>query len=280
MEDLIEYPSKVVGMKEHLYREAKGIGGSSIKDLLESVAHFEMDKVFTESTRKRMDFGTAYHMALLEPDNFKTRYVVANGVPENKDGSPKKSSSEFKGLCANNPGKSILSIPEYNAISQMSDNLFNHSEARKLFSEGDAEVSWFSKDEDTNLLLKGRTDFISETFGYIVDLKTTSDSSKKGIMRTIENFGYALQASHYIRLVKDFTGEDFRYFLVFVQSSAPFLVNVCELSEEYLYWGSNMCQLALKKYADYLSASEDRKVHLRGYDESIISVELPHWKKD
>lgn len=63
----------------------------------------------------------------------------------------------------------------------------------------------------------------------LYDLKSCEDASPEAIIRSVERYGYDVQAAHYLAVWKAATGEDRKMRFVFVEKSAPFEVAVVEL---------------------------------------------------
>lgn len=63
----------------------------------------------------------------------------------------------------------------------------------------------------------------------LYDLKTTMDASPDAVARAVMNYGYDVQAAHYLDVWKAATGEDRRFRFVFVEKTAPYEVAVVEL---------------------------------------------------
>lgn len=66
----------------------------------------------------------------------------------------------------------------------------------------------------------------------LYDLKTCTDASVDACIRQIVNYGYAIQAAHYLETWKAATGEDRRFRFVFVEKAPPHEVAVIELYDK------------------------------------------------
>lgn len=68
----------------------------------------------------------------------------------------------------------------------------------------------------------------------LYDLKTTAGSvHPDALAKTVADYGYDVQAAHYLRTWKEATGEDRRFRFIFVEKTAPFEVGVVELYADY-----------------------------------------------
>ena len=66
----------------------------------------------------------------------------------------------------------------------------------------------------------------------LYDLKTTTDASADAVIRAVENYGYDVQAAHYLDTWFAATGERRRMRFVFVEKTAPYEVAVVELHDD------------------------------------------------
>ena len=97
-----------------------------------------------------MIFGRAYHVAMLEPNEFNDKVMVFNSATRTTKG--------FKEFKQNNPeAPTIILQKEYDKIMYMQDVLFSHPEVRDLLqSEGEREIANAWKDQDTDVFCKGK----------------------------------------------------------------------------------------------------------------------------
>ena len=65
----------------------------------------------------------------------------------------------------------------------------------------------------------------------LYDFKTTENASPEACMRAIMNYGYDVQAAHYLDTWKAATGEDRRFRFIFQEKAAPYEVCVVELHD-------------------------------------------------
>ena len=69
----------------------------------------------------------------------------------------------------------------------------------------------------------------------LYDLKTTAGSvHPDALARTVADYGYDVQAAHYLRTWKEATGEDRKFRFIFVEKTPPFEVGVIELYDDGL----------------------------------------------
>lgn len=104
----------------------------------------------------------------------------------------------------------------------------------------------------------------------LYDVKTCEDASPEACMRSVMNYGYDVQAAHYVETWRAATGESRAFRFIFQEKSEPHEVCVVELSYETLF-------MAAKKIA---RAREMWRLCLRdnrwpGYPPGVNVIDLP-----
>ena len=255
------------------YHAHSAVGHSSLVRLLRSPAHFQNYLVAPHEPTPAMQFGTAFHAALLEPEAFAETYVV---VPKfdrrTKEG--KESAARWE---SENVGKTALTDEQMSALHEMTLNVRQHSGASRLLSQGQAEMSCFWLDAETGIECKCRPDFLAsfeEQFCGIVDVKTCCDASAEGFSRSIVSFGYDVQAAFYQDGLKLLTGRTLPFYFLAVEKEAPFAIAVYQASEDLIEIGRAKYRGALQ----LLRWCRDRG-EWPGYQPGgeIETITLPRW---
>ena len=84
---------------------------------------------------------------------------------------------------------------DFQMAEAMRDSVYAHPAAERMLSEGAPEVSMWATDPATGVLMRGRTDWLSD---LNVDLKTSGRPvDQEGFMGTVWDYGYAFQAAWY-----------------------------------------------------------------------------------
>lgn len=137
--------------------------------------------------------GSAIHSAVLEPDLFKSQFLVLPDL----DLRTKKGREERDLFVANNPGAAIITVEQRETALAVRDAVHTHPVASRLLRRGAAEQSWFAVDPETGEQIKCRTDWFDDGAGLIVDLKSTKDASPDGFGKSAANLRYHLQPPWY-----------------------------------------------------------------------------------
>jgi exodeoxyribonuclease VIII len=206
-----------------------------------------------------MQFGTALHTAVLEPDRFASEYAVWEGDRRTKDGK-----AAYEKLVAS--GKSIISASDNDVIFAMVASILQHPIAAGLLKGGVVEhsVFWTHKNAAE---CKARPDYWRQNDGIVVDLKTTEDASSVGFARSIAAYRYHVQAAHYLAGT-----QAERFIFIAIEKKAPYAVGVYELDAEALTLGNTLRERDIEQY---MSCAEFDA--WPGYSPEIQTITLPKW---
>lgn len=189
-------------------------------------------------SRDALDFGIAFHTTILGAGEPVVPVVASSWRTAQ--------AKEDRETIYADGGIPILS-DELPRLDAMRDAVEAHPEAYSLLYEltGSPEVSAFAEVDDVPS--KCRFDRLLEGVG--VDVKTTT--AKPGahsLMRTVIDYGYDLQAVHYMEVAKAAGIELDRFVFVFVGKEAPHHVTVADLDTGFLERGAVLRDLALQRW--------------------------------
>jgi hypothetical protein len=242
------------------YHSGPGISKSGLWKLYtKSPAHF------IGAERKEtaaMTFGSACHMAVLEPHLLETSYCVvpttAPRRPTEAQWNAKAPSPEsvaamnwWREFMAFNAGKETINQADFDNVLRIRDKLHAHPLIQKLVNGAQFEQSAYWIDEETGELCRCRPDIYSPSLKMIGDIKTCRDASEFGFARAIEDYGYHVQDPFYSdgwHLAGG--GEVDAFVFIAIESEAPFVFQVYELDEADKQQGREIYRKALRRYAD------------------------------
>lgn len=104
----------------------------------------------------------------------------------------------------------------------------------------------------------------------LYDFKTTTDASPEACTKAVMNYGYDVQAAHYLEAWKAATGETRLFRFVFQEKTAPFEVCVVELGDDSLAMARKKTARARALWCDCLRSND-----WPGYPLGVFKVELP-----
>jgi len=227
------------------YHAHPAVGHSGLVRIMRSPAHFREFVMNPPVPTPAMEFGTAVHTAILEPDNFARNYVVAPKF----DRRTKEGKEAAQAWECNNAGKTALPAEQMAAIEQMVASAKQHAGAARLLSSGMAEMSGFWIDSESGIECKCRPDFLSmdgETITGIIDVKTCSDAGADSFARAIAAFGYDVQAAFYTDGIKELIGRTLPFYFIAIEKEPPYAAAVYLASEEMIDVGRKKYRAALQ----------------------------------
>lgn len=267
-------------MTEEYYNRRKGVRRSDLWKMKRSPAHFKYGVEHPVEQTPAMAFGSAVHMAVLEPKRFAKEYVVADFDARTKAGK------ELKQQYLEH-GKTLLTVEQVEQINGIVDAIRKHPYAKRLL-KGKHEQAHFWKDPETGEKCKCKTDCETEINGtyYVVDLKTCASADTDEFVRDAIKFGYFFQAAMYTDGIKCSTGKDATFVFVAVEKDPPYAVNVMMCGEDEIRLGMNGDKYGkIPGYRGLMELyhrcrTENKWPGYEGFDGNISEINLPKWLKD
>ncbi|EAM0982402.1 exonuclease VIII [Salmonella enterica] len=255
------------------YHAGPGVSKSQLDDIAVCPAFYQWSKaapVDTEKT-KALDMGTALHCRLLEPDEFKNRFIIA---PEfnRRTTAGKEEEKAFLENCANS-GKTVMTAEEGRKLELMYGSVMAHPGCRALLeAEGKTESSIYWTDTETGELCRIRPDKFLTNSPLILDVKKVADMSR--FARHVEEFRYHVQAAMYCEGWKAYSGETPRFAFLAVSESidcGKYPVHLYILEDEHHDIGYSLFRRDLNTYHECKSSNK------WGWGFEVI--ERPYWAR-
>ena len=191
-----------------------------------------------------MIFGRAYHVAMLEPNDFNNKVLVFDSATRTTKGY-----KEF--VLANPNAPTIILQKEYDKIMYMQDVLFSHSEVNDLLQkEGEREIANAWQDHDTDVFCKAKADY--KNGKTIIDLKTTGDGSLYGFSNSCKKYGYDRQSAFYL----DGFGCD-EFVFITQEKERPYNVSIFYAGDEFTERGRAEYKYLLDVYKKFFINNEE-----------------------
>lgn len=270
---MIEGPTPGVypGTPLATYHEWDAASNSRLSRLRRSPAHLlaymQEPQVETEALR----IGRATHAAILEPDDFGTRYVSG---PEG-DRRTKAVREQWDEVEARYGCGYVLKPAEYDLCLKLRDSVHVHSRALGMISgPGQAELSMLWEDADLGVLCKARWDRYSPEIagGAIVDIKTTRDASAREFERSLFSNGYHRQGAFYLMGAEARKLPARHFVILAVEKEPPYAVAVYRLTEGAIDAGQEQIRPLLAKYAECMAKND-----WPGYPDEVQDIAIPDW---
>lgn len=251
------------------------VGHSGLVSMLTTPKSYHYELTRGRVATPAMEFGTLFHLRVLEPDLFKSQAVVKPKFDlRTKEGKSANAAWESE-----NKGKMAIAEADKEAVEGMLDSINEHDECALYLANSYKERSYFWVDEDTGIQCRIRLDMlVFDENGRIVkicDLKKTLNASKPKFRREIGDRGYDLQAAFYSDAVSRLLGRRIPFFFIAVEATAPYNIAIYEAGDITLETGR-------QKYRNALQLLEwcrknDRWPSYQPYGESE-KIEITEWQ--
>lgn len=253
------------------YAKWRAVNSGVVKWMAVSPKHGHaalLGQIKSEDTRARK-LGRAIHCAVLEPETFAERFVVAGKCQsvlksgERKDQACGDQGSKFVGgkwLCGTHSKgmkteetRDAITDKDAAACEQVKESLKNHPAMRLLARPGWSELSlvW----EYEGLKCKCRLDrYAPEANGkppLIIDVKKcrVGFGSHEECQRAIANYDYHIQAALYCKAVEKTYNVTPRFVWIFVEDGSPYDLTVVQAEPHDIELGWQMASNAMRHYA-------------------------------
>lgn len=265
--------TKVLGsMTRDEYVAINGISQSDLSFMLKSPRHYQW-RARLKRESDAMNFGTALHAAILEPQRFKDQYVVEPEAMVNGEEINRRIKAHRDYLAAfrkeaSIENKRVVTPAEFDSIIGMLTVCATHSMIAELLHGGEqecvAQAKW------NGMLIKGQADHFGEhpQLGrVVVDVKTTQDASPGAFSRAIHNYNYVLQAGVYSKL---FSADHFVF--IAIEKHAPYSVGVYKADDSIINRGQEQAEQLIERIK--LCEAND---NWPSYTEGLENLMLPAW---
>lgn len=216
--------------------------------------------------KRAYDFGHAAH-----------KFVLGEGediVPVYADDWRTKDAKEQRDS-AHAEGKVPLLASEVQHAMNMAEVVAAHPVAGPIFTKGRAEMSMWSEDPITGVVLRARTDWLADS-GDIGEYKTSVTANPAELQRLFCKYGYHMQAAWYRGMVIALgLSDDPRFRFVVQEKTPPYLVTVVEYDDEALAEGRRLNRAAVDLYAECVRTNT-----WPDYGSEIHPLSLPLWALD
>jgi exodeoxyribonuclease VIII len=249
------------------YAATAGVNWSTLKHILRSPMHYRHALAHGVKETAAMRLGTAIHVAALEPQQFKLRYMVEPDFGPLQSSKNRAKRDEWR---AENDGAIFIDQDEHDRIHAVADAVRMHPAARRLIEAIETEVPIQWTDAMTGVLCKGRIDGVGPV--YIIDLKTAGNAEPWAFQTSAARLLYHAQQAFYADGYKAATGETRGSALIAAETVAPFDVVVYELEDEPLGVGRDLYCRALERLVECEQSGK-----WPGVSEDLLPFRLPKW---
>lgn len=260
------------------HAERSAISSTSLRQALKSPKHFHefIVKGKQDVQTPAMRFGSIVHMAILETDKFRAKYVR---MPEFGDQRTAVNKEAKKRWMADLPqGALAVTNEELDRLNSVIESIqkYKHPDTKEpiivnLLKGSIFEASGYFRDPVTGLKCRIRPDILRPDLSAMPDLKTTRDPSPAFFSREIWDRQYFVQMAFYAMGVKEISGEEPRLpCFIAVQNEAPFDVAVYECDAAMMERGAKAVRYGLNLIKSCMETGEWSGIQSKGAD--VISL--------
>lgn len=250
----------------------------SIQLVTENPAQWKFDKANRSAPTPAMRLGEQVHCAILQPEEFVTRYFETLERPAGIDGRTKEGKAklaEWRDVEAAhldaNKGRKPISHSDMETIRGMVKGFNEYPLAKITRSETFmVETMFLFDDPDTGVRCRGLMDGFDYEKRVIVEYKTIEKATTKAIQNTIKNFMYDVQCAMYVYAVEQLTGKAPQFVWLFQEKRQPHHVRAVKASFDHFRNGLNVVKRALEIHAECQLSGQ-----WPAYGDKVEEFELP-----
>ncbi len=260
---MTERDGLVYDMPDAEYHGGPELSSSAMKTLLDSPARYRWEREHRVE-KSAYDLGHVVHTIVLGT-GLKPVVVEAD--------SWRTAAAREKRDEARAGGGVPMLAHEWAQAKAMAGAVLAHPDARAVLeAPGQSEASAFWSDPETGVRLRARFDRLANRH-FIADLKTGQTADPRLWARKAVEFNYDLQAAVYRQGLTATRGdEDPIFWHILVESAAPHLVSVVQLSPDFLAIGEQKARVAIDLYHHCTQTGE-----WPGFPTGVHPVEPPGW---
>lgn len=285
-----------IPMRDYLALSA--MSASRLEALRRSPLQYQHSLTVEPETSEALERGEALHCALLEPDRFAARYLIAGACVQLLKSGARKGEpcgnpgialhDELGWLCGMHmkgfgsgirTDVEVLSQANHEAATGMRDAILGHPRARTLVEgRGGSEITGIFADPETGVLCKIRPDRLVERSGVLVEIKTTRDAAPWAFPGDAERRGYFRKLALYRRGLRALGWDYQATAIIAVESERPHDLICYLLDEEDLDAADREVSRLLRQYR----TCEEVGVW-PGYqsgEDGFVILRRPDWAKD
>jgi len=229
---------------------------SFAKSIKQHGVKYAIDK--KENRKDSFNFGSAYHLFVLEPEKFAKTYVTS---------TLNKNTNKFKDwIKENNIEKHNVIDPELiEQFKAMKQSLMENKEVKDVLEHPQTETELIFEKEINGDNFKGILDIYNPALECGYDLKTCSSVDPDSISYQVKTMLYDAQFYMYYNL-----GDLRKFKFIFQEDKFPYYTRIVELDDEWYARGENFIHEAYTKWLEYqtfgeVTAKESVFIEMPGY---------------
>jgi exodeoxyribonuclease VIII len=220
---------KFIDETNEAYHARTEVSASMLKKLDERPRLFEAYYVTREVPSEPSDamrFGTMLHTAILEPEEFESRYIVCPAECSDRR------TKAYKEWAATVGDREIVTEQDRSRLLRSADAVRNNADAKAILDAAQIkEKSIYFTDFLSDVPCRVRFDALAGSL--IVDIKSINECTEDNFRYQVEKYRYDLQAAHYLEGFKSLApGVHWRFAFIAVETTFPFCCRVFDIETE------------------------------------------------
>ena len=247
----------------------------------------------TFERKQAFDFGNAFELALLQPDEFNNKVAVEDEIliqiqSNNPDVKSPRSTSMYRDWLDSNIKLQKYILKEsgsesFETIQFMLESCKSDAVINILIQNIEYNYSIFWVDSESGLQLKTRPDICKSKKNIIVNLKTAEDGSPEKFFKDCANYDYPFQACMEIEgvLKSGMMSQVDNYFWLVCEKKPPYSATIYEFAHDDREWCTAELHYVLHNVRLAVDANLFPSYSQRADNKhGIITVQLPLWYKN
>lgn len=241
------------------YRRWDAVSASDLKNMQRSAAYA---RLCPSKESAALDWGSAVHTAVLEPETLTRRYRIDPQSPKGGYPAGWRNTNDYKtqraALIAEPGVLGLLTSEEFDGLSTIAENVATNEIGAKLHDlPGTRESSLFVADPEFGVQRKVRPDWLIPKAQMIVDVKTARDWRAGAFARSCLQYGYHMSAAYYIDTFALYGTIEVEHFVfLVVAADAPYEVAAYTLDRDSIAQGRADYRKALAKWCACKSSDQ------------------------
>lgn len=231
------------------YHSGPGVSKSGLWTIYnQTPAHYKFPAARPDNSTT-FDFGSATHIAILEPEKFETS--VMKGPDDRRGNNWKHAVAE--GV---NSNRIVLTSGDYDEVLTIRDAAHSNSRISSIITGGKPEVehSGYWTDGGTGELCRCRPDLYRPDLSLMLDLKTSHSASPEEFARSVINYGYHAQEAFYSDGYNSLGKPVEAFVFLAWEKKSPYAFALYELPPSIVEEGRAIMRSALSRYSECLKS--------------------------
>lgn len=252
------------------YQQWPAVSKHQLDLIARSPAHFQAAKENPPEVTHAMQFGTAAHTWILEPEQAVTEIAVRPKY-DRRTKAGKEMAEHFE---VNNHGKTIITEEDARHIAKMAGAVSQHPLANGLVKSAHHIEASVMHRHTIGVDTRCRPDIIGQDI--VVDLKTSYDGSRDAFAKTMHKYRYHVQAAFYLDLLQGegLVGPSAQFVFLVVEKLPPYGVALYAVTPDDVDRGRLEYEADLIRYKHGMETGD-----WPGYSRAIDYIALPAYAR-